>query len=121
MIYVKDSSIHGLGAFTDEPIDIGAEVGRMHGALITREDYEASNDKHLIAYISPNVFIDFSNCCSSLMKINCSRQPNTKILLNVEGWAAIVALVDIQKDAELTANYPLRSGEVYIEPASTLE
>lgn len=97
-LYVKDSSIEGMGLFARRDIKKGEAVFIMKGHLITRhldpQEYVNAVGIKKDIWIYPAYPFEY---------INHSCNPN----LGMKGTVTFVALRDIKKDEELTFDYSI--------------
>lgn len=109
---VKQSEIHGLGLFADEPIAQGTTVWAYHPVLdrIITEDELVAYPDHVVDYLE--TYCEYFPETGVLVLsgdndrfTNHSGEPNTEVVLPNGPEARVVAARDIAPGEEITCDY----------------
>ena len=124
---VRNSAIHGRGAFASRPIQAGEEVGEYTGERITREEsqrrFDAGHDPSdttTYQYVVDDIWIiDGRVGGNDTRFINHGCSPNCKSVRR-DGRIFFHALRDIAEGQELLLNYKLKCGTPASEETKAL-
>lgn len=118
-IIVRESSIHGVGAFTTDFIQRGTVLGQYKGRKMTQQQVDAKWGTSLAPYVlrlKDGSFVDGSSGGNWTSKINDG--PHSNRAQNVEfDDINIVAITDIPAHFELLISYG-RSYWLYAAPTT---
>ncbi len=112
-IVLKKSSIEGKGIFASENIKKKEEIIQYIGEIVGKEEGTKRADDQLeeghvyIFELNDKYDIDGSEKGNIAKYINHSCDPNCESIIYDDKEIWIVAIKDIKKDEELTANYNL--------------
>ena len=96
MLYLKDSSIHGIGVFTDAHIILGTSFGDCYIMQIPEIPAESKFRDYL--------FDETSLALGLATMINHSIDPNALVIIQ-NNKLSLKALNHIRKDEEITIKY----------------
>lgn len=124
--FVKESPIHGLGLFADQPIRRGDPVWAFDGRLdrIIRVADLPSYPDHMIDYLE--IYCEFFPELDVLVLsgdndryTNHDADPNTAVILPNLPEAGVIALRDIAPGEEITCDYAvIRSRKWMVAPVA---
>ena len=106
LVEIRNSVIHGTGAFARQEIAAGARVIEYLGETITKDEANrrCEEDNRFIFYLDEQHDIDGSVAWNPARFLNHSCAPNCEAE-NADGGIWIIALRDIKVGDELTFNY----------------
>ena len=106
LFVIRDSSIHGKGAFASYKIAIGTRIVEYIGEKISKEEsiQRCAQRNDYIFYLNADFDLDGNVLENFARFLNHSCSPNCSAEL-IEGRIWIVALRDIESGEELTFDY----------------